>query len=224
MKSVSILLIAATLVVTQQVFAQELEDDRYLTEFFGTTAYIITPSQLDYPENSWWVEALPEELTYDMEFVARVVNEVRSAKGVTPLLDAMSVAIYPGMEEQVDEGFQYDFTFPDMRPSEVEAIFDALGGFDELFPDAELQFMPLPNKDFYVYAEGLDSMLEIQIAGETYQFDAQAPITSVREKLDQILREAYGDFVILDVYMSTSIDHNGFSDASLSFYVEIPAG
>ena len=109
-----------------------LPDDAYATQYFGTHLVILTPEPLDYPAEGWWTDALPEELTYGNDYLIGLVNARRMDNGVEPLLNPDEMLINLGWEEETEDGFAYSIDFVDIRPSEVELMFSALGGIEQL--------------------------------------------------------------------------------------------
>ena len=81
------------------------EEDAYTSEYFGTTLIVFSTERLDYPEDSWWTDALPEEMMMDQAYLVGMVNGARSAAG-KPKLDPDGWYINfgyesdPGIEEQ----------------------------------------------------------------------------------------------------------------------------
>jgi len=198
-------------------------DDQYITEYFGTKVVIISSEQLADPNVGWWTDRLPDELQYGSSFAVGVVNAHRLETGDAELLNLNDMVMLSGWEEVVEAGYMYTLDFIGIRPSEVELLFNALGGLDKFLPGVELSYEPLLTRNFFAMAEKIGSPLEFTIGSRTVEIDTNLSITEIREKLGSVLEEEFGSFEIPFLYLNYSIYEEGES-VDLSFDVELPAG
>jgi hypothetical protein len=215
-----LLALAIALTLAAPALAQ-LGDDDYITQYFGTTAIFTTKTQIVDPNQGWWGDKLPQQLTYDYGFVTGVVNTVRSTKKVTPLLEADKVQITTGWEEQVAAGWQYTLDFSDMRPSEVQAVIDALGGMGKVLPGAELSFRPLLTHNFYAAVQSIGDPVLLTIGATELSLQPASPIADTRQKVAAALKKQYGKDVPFDLYINQFIQIDGTQGADVSVYANM---
>lgn len=202
----------------------DMTDDQYVDDYFGTTALLFSPTQLADPNYGWWGDKLPPQLVSDYGFVIGVVNTLRSGKGVTPLLDPALAQVIAGWEEQVEGGFNYNIDFIDMRPSEVAAVFTALGGIEKFVPGVKLSYRPLLTRSYYFSTMDLKTPLTLTIGQSELSFTPTSAVSEVQAKIAAAFREQYGQDVNFDLYFSQYIHIDGTSGADISIYAEMPAG
>ncbi len=221
--AIATLLLAIGLV--GQAVSQELDDDAYVNEYFGTTVVFFSPEPLVNSEMEWWADLLPEDLLYGSNYVAGLVNAYRMGKGVDQLVPTDASIVMTGWEaEAVDgSGFDYNIDFIGLRPSEVEMIFQALGGMDQYLGELEKSYWPLLRQDYYEYTEALDAPVEIRVGSLVVEIDTSQHISDVLEQLGELFELEYGFHTITGISLSYSI-YDGYESVSLSFSVELPAG
>ena len=199
-------------------------DDEYVDNYFGVELTIFSPGQLDYPSDGWWTDALPQELMYDGAYAAGVINAQRSANGITPLVNSTDYFIAPTYDEEVSGGWQYYIEFTGLRPSEVQLLFNTLGGVEKYFPGATLTYMPLLRRGFSTWKEGDASEVTVDINGTPFTVEFGESMDSIRGRVMDLLEGMYGQEPFVDITMGQYSYADGTAGADLSIYVELPAG
>lgn len=201
-------------------FAAQLSDDDYVTKFFGTTALFSVSQKLTTSDTEWWGDKLPATLTGDSSYIAGLVNAARLGKKVTPLLNPNEPLVTIGWEEAQGTGFVYTVDFSGMRPSEVGAVIDSLGGAAKVLPGATLGFRPLNKRGFYASA-GLDEALKLDISGTVVEIPAAMQVKEAHAKVREVLVKLYGAAVVFDLYRDYYMNRDN-SGQDVNIYVEIP--
>jgi hypothetical protein len=199
----------------------QLADDGYVTQYFGTTAALAVDKPLP-PLESFWMQ-LPQALTQDSSLLVHTVNALRQAKGVQPLLGGDEHVMTTGQDGKnaADGKYYYTLDFDGLRPSEVQAVIDALGGVDKLFPGAKLSFWPINRQSFSASAEP-GQALALIIGGEELRIDPATPVTTVRQQVAGVLKRLYGGSVEFNLYMNQDALQDGTSGCSVGADVQIP--
>lgn len=205
-----------------QAFSQELDDNAYVDNFFGTSAVIFSAKQL-VNENQWWTDLLPDELVFGSDYVSGLVNAYRITRGEDRLIPPEASVLEPGWEVVVEGGFEYNLDFIGLRPSEVEFVLDALGGIDSFLGNVSVTYRPVTLHYYVVSGESLDSPVEITIGSQVVQIDVTQHINTMLKQLDAVLTQEYGTHEITSIALTYSI-YDGFEAVDLSFDVELPVG
>ena len=218
-----LVLSAAALALPVLSWGQELEDEDYVKQFFGTTLLLTSEQPLG-DETIYWTELLPEDLLYGSGFIAGVVNSHRISIDDPNLINSSDEVVLTNWEElPVDEGFQYSIDFIGLRPSEVELVLGALGGLAEFLPGVSTSYEPLRRRGFSLYAESIGASLELKVGSDSYELDSNLPFNAIREEVEEIMRQQFGDVYVDDISLSYSI-FDGYESVSLYFEAEFPAG
>jgi len=220
----NLLALAMVLVLATPALA-ELSDDQYVSQYFGTSAVFTTTTRLVDPNVGYWTDKLPQQLnSYDWGFVVGVVNTLRSTKGVTPLLDINTAQVLPGWEEELEGyGYKYNIDFVDMRPSEVQAVFTALGGLEKLLPGVNVSYAPLLVRNYWASNTNLDDPVLLTIGTQELKIMTGTPIREIQQMVQGALRESYSQDVLVDVSVDEYLQQEA-SGLSISVTATIPAG
>jgi hypothetical protein len=187
------------------VFA-ELSDEDYTARYFGTRALLHTQEQIYNPEEmGWWTDRLPEQLTYDTAYLAGLVNAGRLASGDQHLLDPSEYVVMPGSENFLGSYYEYDISFLDIRPSEVEMIFESLGGLEQILPGATLEFAPLKMRDYYYYSQDPGNNVIIKVGSESLDVSIDMSAHEIHDELVRMFRATYDRELNIDLYYSQQI-------------------
>lgn len=217
----SLIALLVLLLLSTPALAQ-LEDSDYVSKFFGTTAAFAVEKQLA-PESGWWGDLLPQALTMDNALIISTVNGLRTQLGVTPLLGQDEYVMLWGQEGiNTDGKYYYTLDFQGLRPSEVQAVFDALGGVEQALPGSVLGFWPMNKRNYYFSALSLGEDILCYINGEEKHVAPSAAVTEVKQDLLQTFLKLYGVEVSLDVYLNQYVFADGGGGADLSVYAVIP--
>ncbi len=218
----SLITLLALLVLLATPALAQLEDDDYVSKFFGTSAAFAVDKQLA-PESGWWGDLLPQALTMDNALIISTVNALRTAGNVTPLLGQDEYVMLWGQEGiNTDGKYYYTLDFQGLRPSEVQAVFMALGGVEQALPGAVLNFWPMNKRNYYFSALSLGQEIQCFINGEEMQVAPGASVTDVKQDLVQLFLKLYSVEVNLDVYLNQYVFADGGGGADLSAYAVIP--
>jgi len=209
--------------VADDDFYMPFDEDAYTSEYFGTTLIVFMTERLDYPEDSWWTDALPEEMMMDQAYLVGLVNGARNAAGA-PRLDPDGWYINFGYESETDGGWEYDINFFDMSPADVKLILDNYGGAGEVFPAGQFSLLPCITRDFYADTEYLDEDIILTLSDQSYSFDPRMPVDELYDEVSLAFNDAYGQEVFFDLYVYSFIDQNGNAGAQLNVYANLPAG
>jgi hypothetical protein len=216
-----ITVLALVLLLATPALAQ-LEDGDYVSKFFGTTAAFAVDKQLA-PESGWWGDMLPPALTADNSLIISTVNGIRTANKVEPLLGQDEYVMLWGQEGiNTDGKYYYTLDFQGLRPSEVQAVFAALGGVEQALPGATLSFWPMNKRNYYFSALALGEDILCYINGEEKRVAPGASVTQVKQDLSQMFLKQYGVEVNLDVYLNQYVFADGGGGADLSIYALMP--
>lgn len=187
------------------VFA-ELSDEDYTARYFGTKALLHSEEQIYNPdEMGWWTDKLPEQLTYDSAYLAGLVNAGRIARGDQQLLDPNEYVVMPGSENFMGSYYEYDISFLGMRPSEVELIFESLGGLEQILPGATLEFVPLKTRDYYFYSQDPGNNVIIKVGSESLDVSIDMSAHEIHDQLVRMFSAEYDNELNIDLYYSQQI-------------------
>jgi hypothetical protein len=200
--------------------AQTMSDDDYITKGFGTTAVFKTATQVVDPNTGWWGDKLPQELSGNQGYLIGVVNSRRMDKGFKPLLNPNDYLISLGYEEVVDGGFTYFIDFTSMRPSEVEMIFELLGGKSALLPGAEVSYRALTVRSIYATADA-SGMVNLAIGDQTISFKVGTAVGDVRAQVAAALKKMLGLDAPFDLYCNQYSYNDGTFGGDASVYVDL---
>lgn len=201
--------------------AAEMGDDEYITKAFGTTAVFATGTQVADPATGWWGEKLPQELSNNPGYLIGVVNSRRMDKGFKPLLNPNDYLISVGYEEPADNGgFTYFIDFTGMRPSEVETIFELLGGKDKILPGATVSYRALTTRNIYASADP-EGKVSLGIGDQTVSFRIGTSISDVRSQVAAALKKMLGVDVPFDLYCNQYSYNDGTMGGDASVYVDL---
>ncbi|MDQ3022892.1 MAG: hypothetical protein M3R04_00700, partial [bacterium] len=194
--------LALLLLAQAATFAAELSDEEYVTRAFGTVAVLHSPRQIVDPNLNWWGEKAAPELG-NPAYLTGIINSRRMDKGITPLLDPNDGGTVVMETEETDAaGFRYLVSFAGMRPSEVQALVEVLGGAARMLPGAtSISYEPLERR--YIYASSYDGApLVLQIGATRIERPASADFDEMRSAVDGVLRGMFGKAVPYDFTMS----------------------
>jgi len=226
MRVVLLLLFAPCLAFAAQAEVTEpyipLEDDSYVTDYFGTQLVVFMTERMIADDTEWWPDKLPEDLLYDQPAMIELVNERRAEAGV-PLLDPEGWYIESGWEEETDGGWQYDISFYGMRPSEAMLLLNEFGGADTLFPGGQFSYLPCRHCIFNSRIAGLAQDYVLMLAEKEYRFDPHKGIEELHAEVKQAFAEAYGQDVAVDLSIYGYMEDGGSLDLELMASAELPA-
>jgi hypothetical protein len=198
-------------------------EDSYVTDYFGTTLVVSMPGQLNEDPEDWWGNSLPDELFYEQQSYCELVNAHREEAG-DPLLDPNGWYIELGDEFEMEDGWEYEVRFFEMRPAEVMIILAELGGVENLFPGGEYSFMPCLTRNFYADTADPTSPFLLRLGFEDYEIDASLSIEMLYDAVDVAFAEAYGQQVYFDLYVYGYMMQDGSTGRQIDVYAELPAG
>jgi hypothetical protein len=213
-------LLFATLLLAQTALAAQ-SDDEYVTRGFGTVAVLHAPRQVVDPNQGWWGEKAAQELS-NPAYLTGIINSRRMDKGITPLLDPNDGGNVVMEAEETDEsGYRYLISFAGMRPSEVQALLDVLGGPSKILPGAtSVTFEPLQRR--YLYASSIDgSPLKLTIGATTIERPVSVSFDELRAQVDSALRQMFGKAVPFDFTFSRAALMDGSNTTDVSVYVDL---
>jgi hypothetical protein len=203
--------------------AQTLSDEDYVSRYFGTVARFSTPSQAVSPETGWWGDLVPQELSYNYAYIAGVVNTRRADKGITPLLNPAEALVVLGEELPGENGgYTYSIEFLEMRPSEVEAVLNMMGGAGKVLPGSTVSYEPLSRRYLYASA-GPDGIARLNVAGRTLSINLNGPAGSPQQQIAGELRTIFGRDVPHETYISSYRYFDGTTGADVSLSIDFNA-
>jgi hypothetical protein len=217
-----VLAAAAALLLPGMLKAAELADNEYVTRYFGTVARFTTPTQAS-GTSGWWGDSVPQELSYNYSYLAGVVNTRRMDKGITPLLNPNEALVTLGEEVNNGSSWTYSIEFVDMRPSEVGAIIEMLGGASRIVPGSTVSYDTLRRRYLYASA-GPDGTATMNIGGREIRINLTGNGADARGQLDAALTAAFGAAVPYEMYLSTYKYFDGTTGADLSLTVDMDGG
>ena len=223
---VTALAVAAILVtpaVAQELTDFGLPDEAYVQQYFGTQLVITASQPLDYPAEGWWTDVLPEELTYGSSYVTGLVNARRMDQDIKPLLDPDALVVNFGWEEETSDGYRYSIDFVELRPSEIELVFNALGGLEQWFPGCEIGYEPLLERNFVVSGESFDP-LKLVVGTTELELDPSRTIMELHQQVAQALTAVYGEGAEFSISLYQDVYMDGSLWVNVNIYATLPAG
>lgn len=216
-----LLTFAVLLALASPALAQ-LEDNDYVTKFFGTTAAFAFDKQLP-PDSGWWGDLLPAELTTDNSPIIKIVNDLRTKNKVQPLLGADEFVFLWGQEgTDADGKYYYTIDFQGLRPSEVTFVLDAYGGVKKLVPGSTMTFWPLNKRNFYFTTLDPSEPISCFFGGTELSIKPEQTVAAVKQQVQQVLSAKFGTEMALDIFLSQYLHADGGGGAELSVNAEIP--
>jgi hypothetical protein len=215
------LTVALLLALATPAMAQ-LEDNDYVTKFFGATAAFAFDKQLT-TESGWWGDLLPAALTTDNAAIIKIVNDLRTKNNSQPLLGTDEYVLLWGQEGNDTDGkYYYTIDFQGLRPSEVTAVFDSFGGAAKMLPGAALNFWPMNKRNFYFSSLNPGEPISCFINGAELSVKPEQAVAEVKQQMLSALSAQFGAAMTLDVYLNQYIFADGGGGADLSVYAVIP--
>jgi len=220
---VGVLFSAASSLAQQDDPTIPFPEDAYVTDYFGTTLVALLPGQLNENPEDWWGNALPDDLFYEQQYYCELVNANREEAG-DPLLDPDRWYIEVGDETEMEDGWEYEVRFFEMRPAEVMIILAELGGVDNLFPGGVYSFMPCLSRNIYADTADPTAPFRLRLGFEDYEIDASLSIKELYDAVDVAFTEAYGQQVYFDLYVNGYMMQDGTTWREINVWAELPAG
>jgi len=198
-------------------------EDVYITDYFGTTLMVLMPEQLNDDPADWWGNALPDEFFYDQQRFYELVNQQRAETG-DPLLDPTGWYIEIGDEREMEDGWEYEVRFFEMRPAEVIFILAEFDGAEALFPGGQYSFWPCLERSFYADSIDPSEPFHLRLGLEEYTVGSTLSIAELYDAVDAAFSEAYGQQVYFDLYVNGYMMQDGSTSRQIDIYAELPAG
>jgi len=216
-----IFILAAFAALTVTASAAANNDDEWVNHGFGTVLVLHTPKQVIDPNQGWWGDLASKDLQ-NPAYLIGIINSRRMDKKQTPLLDPNDTAsILLDMEETEPSGYRYTVDFAGMRPSEVQALVDLLGGPSKLLQGAtSITFEPLQRRSIYASSTG-GGPITIVIGSTQIQSQADMDFADLRGKVDKALQSMFGKPVPFDFTITRSKFMDGTDTADVSIYVDL---
>jgi len=215
------LLIALLLVTPRAFAADELSDDDYVTRNFGTVAVLHTAKQVVDPNVGWWGEKTAPGLN-NPGYLMGIVNSRRLDKKITPLLDPNDTSAITLEEEKPEgSGFRYEVSFGGMRPSEVKALVELLGGPTKLLPGTtSVTYEPLTHR--WISASSYDgSNIVITLASQRIEVPYTVGFDELSGKVDAALKQVFGKSVPFEVTLTRSSYIAGGGGTDVSVHIDL---
>jgi hypothetical protein len=197
-------------------------DEEFTTKNFGTVAVFTAPRQIANPDTEWWGEKLATEISSNPAYLLGIVNSRRMDKGIKPLLDPADPGlIYSDTETAVNGGYEYTVNFLDMRPSEVQAIIDMLGGPAKVLPGTTgVRYRPLIRR--YMWGGTYDgSPVRLTVAGQVLEFAPSLSFDEVRARVNAAFVNGFGHEVPFDLTVTRYSYMNGSVGLDISINADM---
>lgn len=222
MLRIAVLASALLFALCAPALAQELSDDDYVARAFGTVAVLHAPRQVANPNETWWGEKAAQELT-NTSYLIGIINSRRMDKGIKVLLDPNdSNTIFMDAEETDEAGFRYPISFANMRPSEVKALIEVLGGPGKLLPGAtRVSYEPLQRRWMSAGSYDGTSPIVLQIGPHRIESTAAVNFDELRGRVDSALQQMFGHSVPFDFTVTRSMLMDGMNTTDVSIYVDL---
>lgn len=204
-----------------QPAAAAMSDQDYVTHAFGTVLVLHTPHQVINPEQGWWGDKVHKDLQ-NPSYLVGIINSQRMQKKITPLLDPNDGgAILLDMEETDASGYRYTIDFAGLRPSEVQALVDLLGGASKILPGAtSATFEPLQRRSIYANSMG-GAPIVLMVGTTKIETTPDMDFADVRSRVDKALQGMFGKVVPFDFTVTRSVFMDGTDTADVSIYVDL---
>jgi hypothetical protein len=212
--------LTATLLLVQPALAAMADED-YVNHAFGTVAVLHASRQVVDPNQGWWGDKAAKEFQ-NPAYLVGIINSRRMDRQIQPLLDPNDTsAVMLGIKETGPSGFRYTIEFSGMRPSEVQALFDVLGGAGKVLPGAtSVTFEPLQRRSIYGSATA-GAPIMLSIGNTRIEATAGSNFDELRGRVASALQGIFGKPVPFDFTFSRSIFMDGTDTADISVYVDL---
>ena len=198
-----------------------MSDEDYVAHAFGTVAVLHTPRQVVDPNSGWWGDKVAKELQ-NPAYLIGIINSRRMDKKIQPLLDPNDGgAVLLDLEETEPSGYRYTIDFAGMRPSEVQALVEVLGGASKILPTAtSITYETLQRRSIYANSSG-GAPIVLNIGNARIESTAEVDFNGLRGKVDKALQAMFGKPVPFDFTVSRSVFMDGTDTADVSVYVDL---
>jgi hypothetical protein len=211
----------ALLLLTASAYAAEMTDDDYVTHSFGTVAVLHTPRQVIDPNSGWWGDLASKDLT-NTSYLIGIINSRRMDKKLQPLLDPNDANTIVIESEATDaNGYTYSISFAGMRPSEVQALVELLGGAAKLLPGSTgVTYEPLQRR--WISGASYDGKpFTIMVGNQKIDTPAAVDFSDLHGKVDKALQGMFGKTVPFDFTLTRSVLMDGSNSTDISIYVDL---